>query len=468
MAIGNFVDFVGARFNASAIQSYLSNEGSAVEFVGSDDSTNGFTKLQYLIHMMRREEVVGYDVSSHKSIISLIATTVNPSTGKMALDDRTSYGLNILQVVSYIYRDNQDFNLASFDFIVGWNDYVKESLTARSAGYASALDMATKYNHNSTLADVDILLFTHKGDAHKESRGAPPVFIGLLSEGARGLLSDGIESKEYVTATGIMNRLLGVASGLSYDDMFGPNPLIQSDIRESSNYIYSIFKTESKTVTKVIFNEWVKPILDTLDASLEFSGDIVSVLNENTEPFNNFKNAATSLSTQAIQETVSLGRLAGYTPAFPFVALLDDEVEESDLKEMDELFSFVLPVLKNGNDEGYTPLSVLTERVSLSPGGAWSNDTIMGFIKSKILSFETQEKTAIRASWASIGGVNVSTNSNVNNAYGVVNNMFNKVYAARENEEILEGEVSSFPLAATLDAFAATEADYNLWVTAYK
>lgn len=469
MAIGNFVDFVGARFNAPAISSYITGAGSAVDFVGSDDSTNGFTKLAYLIYLMRKEEISGYDVTQHKTILVTIASTENPTTEKAASYDSSVHGLNVLQLVTYIYRDDEDFSLSNFSFLPSFDTIVQSSIAERSGGYASAVDMAIRYGHNNTLTSVDVALFTYKGDVHRdESGGAPSLLIGLVVEGAKSFIVDGANGRGFVTANSMMDRVQGLASGLTYDEMFGPNPLTQSEIRNSKNYIYSILKTESSKVVSTIFDKWFVPLLSNLSVADEFTAGAVDVLKDNIEPFNNFKNAATSLSIETVQATISKGRLAGYTPAFPFVALVNAETTIEDLEAMDALFNFSIPVLKNGNDEGFTPLAVLTEKINIDSDGVWNDEALLGFLKSKIGEFEKGTLSGLRSCWGAIGGVNVSTNANVSNAYGIINSLFNKVYAAKENEEIPDGGTSAFPLAEALSKFSATEADYGLWVQAYK
>jgi hypothetical protein len=475
MAITKFIEFATDRIHPDVFIEYQNNNYVEGDFTGADASTLDFTKVGWMISVREKMRVEGTLTNDVDTLVNNIFNmTLTDDGGTIPNYLALSNGnFNILQQIVYDNRANEAF-LFDFSYITSFSSAMDQLLYSKfDDNQMSAAEMVIEFGLHNAVAVLDIArLGSDSSDSLASKRFS--VYMYAYQKAASEFISipDGT-GKAAKTLNAIRAKII---TGLypTYESFYFTNSLSQSSASYPKNEISRILSYLSHE----LLVRYVPNIIEDLAAPLD-GGVFTAALSTSVHGTTGLSKTQVTFDADGYKTRVeSSVQNKGYSPLYFYINRYKTECKSAVLIELAKAFSPVAVAIGTNLNDGFTPLSLLSYYLEIDDTDHWKNQEIASFIKSSA-SFVTSFTNPFEA-MAALGSVRDFTGGKTNNAFGTVNNVFNKindrhnawwteVSSAEENQQTIDDFEPIFTILSgeVLPGTSFSYANYKIWMFEY-
>lgn len=419
MPISNFVEFATDKIYPDVLESHLDTNYVEGDFFGADESTMDFTKIGWLISCRDSMVRKGTWTQSVDDIVNRIFSLEEPGDSGTIKNYRTlsNGNFNLLQQIVFDNRNNKDFAF-SYSFIDEFDDAMDMLYDKQDQNQMSAAEMIVEFSLNKAAI---VLSESRIGSASTES--IPSNRFSILMYAMQKASSESISIPDgtgYAAKT--LNVIMSKNSGnLSYNDLLFRNPMSQAEAAYPKNEISRIVSYLGNEPLKNYIGDIVSLVPDSNE-----NEEIMSALISSSAGSTGFGLSQVSFDTDNyITLTENHQANQGYSPLFFYISKRKSGCLHEVLEALSEVFSPLSLVLTTSSKDGFSPLSLAAHYLEISDG-RWVDNDLLAFVKNSIepvssLDIDIYRKAAI------LGSVRDVTSGASSNAFGTLNNIFEKI-----------------------------------------
>jgi hypothetical protein len=476
MAITKFIEFATDRIHPDVFIEYQNNNYVEGDFTGADASTLDFTKIGWMISIREKMRVEGTLTDDVDTLINSIfeMTFINGNGETIPNYLALSNGnYNLLQQIVYDNRANESFTF-DFSYITSFGSAMEQLLYSKfDENQLSAAEMIVEFGLHNAVAVLDIArLGSESVEALASKRFSAYMYAYQKAASESISIPDGT-GKAAKTLNAIRAKII---TGLNhtYESFYFKNAPSQSSASYPKNELARMFSYLSHELLVIYAPELIEDLAAPLDGSLFTAALLISV-----QGTTGLGKTQVSFDSEGYKTRVeSSVQNKGYSPLYFYINRYKTECKEAVLTELAKAFSPVAVAIDVNLNDGYTPLSLLSYYLEIDDDDHWQNQEIASFIKTST-DFVTSASSPFEAI-ATLGSVRDFTGGKTNNAFGTVNNIFNKIndrhsawWAEVSAEENNQQTIDDFEPIFTIlsgEVFHGTSfsyANYKIWMFEY-